>query len=88
MLITQMKRIALELSFIIENFGLSQHVKEPTHNKGHIFDLVISKGLNISNVMVLDVALLDHFCVLFDMTVILNARTMSKTFEKRVTTVA
>ena len=51
---------AKELLNILDNFGLSQHVTEPTHNRGHILDLIISKGLNISEVVVNDVALSDH----------------------------
>lgn len=35
---------AEELSYIPDNFGLSQHVTDPTHNKRHILGLIISKG--------------------------------------------
>ncbi len=38
---------------------------EPTHNKGRTPYLIISKGLNISMVVVADVALSDHSCVFF-----------------------
>ena len=34
---------AEELLNILDNFGLSQHVTDPTLNKGHILDLVVSK---------------------------------------------
>ena len=37
-----------------------------SHNRGHILDLVISKGLNICKVLVSDVALSDHNCVFFE----------------------
>ena len=57
-----------ELLNILDNFGLSQHVTSSTHNKGHILDLIISKGLNISEVVVTDIALSDHYCVLFKTT--------------------
>lgn len=40
----------------LKNVDLTQHVKQSTHNLGHILDLLISKGLNISNVYVIDVA--------------------------------
>lgn len=46
---------ATELLSILDNFGLSQHVTHSTHNKGHVLDLVISKGLNIYEVVVTDV---------------------------------
>lgn len=54
-------RCAKELLNILGIFGLSQRVTDPTHNKGHILDLIISKGLNISDVVVTDVALSDHY---------------------------
>ncbi|MEQ2279350.1 hypothetical protein AMECASPLE_008521 [Ameca splendens] len=36
------------------------------HKWGHILDLTITKGLNISKVSVTDVALSDHFSVIFE----------------------
>ena len=54
-----------ELCCVLDNFGLTQHVTQPTHNRGHILDLVISKGLNISKVLVSDIALSDPYCVFF-----------------------
>lgn len=59
---------AREFLNILDTFGLSQHVSVPTHNRGHILDLVISKGLNISEVTVNDVALSDHYCIMFKIT--------------------
>ena len=53
-------RSAKELCYVLEHFGLSQHVNQPTHNKGHTLDLLISKGLDISNLSVSDVGLSDH----------------------------
>ena len=41
-------RGAKELFCVLDSYGLTQHVTEPTHNKGHSLDLIISKGLNIS----------------------------------------
>ncbi|XP_029902284.1 uncharacterized protein LOC115355565 [Myripristis murdjan] len=63
---------AKELLNILDNFGLSQHVTESTHNRGHILDLIISKGLNIYEIVVNDVALSDHYCVSFKMTTSAN----------------
>ena len=42
--------------------GLCQHVTEPTHIKGHILDIVVSKhtGTSISSVHVLDPCLCDR----------------------------
>lgn len=57
---------ANELLNILDSLGLSQHGTEPTHNnKGHTLDLIISKGLQISEVGVGDVALSDHYSVFF-----------------------
>ena len=61
---------AKELNAVLETFGLTQHVSGPTHSRGHTLDLLITKGVNISNVNVVDVALSDHFCVFFDLSVI------------------
>ncbi|RJG14928.1 hypothetical protein D4A39_16755 [Alcanivorax profundi] len=43
-------RNAKELCAVLETFGLTQHVSEPTHSRGHTLDLLITKGVNISNV--------------------------------------
>ena len=51
-------------------FGLEQHVKYPTHNKGHILDHVISRPsdiLSVSNVTI-GSQMSDHFTVLFDIS--------------------
>jgi len=62
-------RGAKELFCVIDNFGLTQHVKGPTHNRGHTLDLIVSKGLNISKVVVTDVALSDHSCDFFESSI-------------------
>ena len=75
---------AKELFYILDNFELSQHVTEPTHNKGHILDLIISKGLNISEVVVTDVAFSDHYCVFFKMAISADTREITtKVIRKR-----
>ena len=66
-----------ELCCDLDNFALTQQGTQPTHNMGHILDLVISKVLCISKVLVSDVALSDHYCVFFesDITVYTNGQT-------------
>lgn len=54
---------------ILDNFKLLQHAKDSTHNIGHTLNVVISKGLHVSEVVVADVSLSDHYCVLFDITI-------------------
>ncbi len=38
---------SMEFSVLLDSFSLSQHMSEPTHNRGHTLDLIISKGLVI-----------------------------------------
>ena len=73
---------AKELSVLLDVFGLQQHVKHPTHNRGHILDLIITKGLNISNVIVTDIALSDHSCIFFDVSTSPVIQNISETTAK------
>ena len=74
---------AKEFSSVLDMFGLWQHVTEPTHLRGHTLDLVISKGVDISSVVVIDLALSDHFCILFDLLITQNVQTTSFSVKKR-----
>ena len=74
---------AKELSALLDTFGLFQHVKGPTHTRGHTLDLVIAKGVNISSVDVKDLALSDHFCVFFDLQIIPNVQLTSVSVKRR-----
>ena len=74
---------AKELSALLDVFGLQQHVKHPTHNRGHILDLIFTKGLNIFNVIVTDIALSDHSCIFFDMSISPVTQILSETITKR-----
>ncbi len=56
-----------EIITVLNTFDLSQHV--PTHNHGRTLDLLISRGLNISSIVMKDVALSDHFCIFFDILI-------------------
>ena len=53
--------------FILESFNLTQVVKEPTHSKGHILDLVLSNGLSPDNLTIKDICVSDHKAVLFNL---------------------
>ena len=75
-----------ELCCVLDNFGLTQHVTQPTHNRGHILDLVISKGLNISKVLVSDVALSDHYCVFFESDISVHTNVQTQVVSKRYIT--
>jgi len=75
---------AKEFSSVLDMFGLWQHVTEPTHLRGHTLDLVISKGVvDISSVVVIDLALSDHFCILSDLLITQNVQTTSFSVKKR-----
>ena len=79
-------RVTKELCCVFESYGLTQHVTQPTHNKGHTLDLIISKGLNISKVVVTDVALSDHSCVFFNGTISVPKSVQTKLIRKRYIT--
>ncbi len=74
---------AKELCSLLDTFGLFQHVKGPTHARGHTLDLVISRGVDISSVDIKDLALSDHFCVFFDLQIIPNTQLTSVSIRKR-----
>lgn len=74
---------AIELSAILETFSLTQHVTGPTHIRGHTLDLIITKGVNLSNVNVADVAMSDHFCVFFDLSLIPKRVAASTVVQRR-----
>ena len=61
-------------------------VTESTHNKRHTLDLIISKGLNISKVVVTDVALSDHSCVFFESAISMHTNVQTKVITKRCIT--
>ncbi len=58
-----------EIITVLNTFDLIQHVHGPTHNRGQTLDLLISRGLNISSIVIKDVALSDHFCIFFNILI-------------------
>ncbi|KAL2099393.1 hypothetical protein ACEWY4_005873 [Coilia grayii] len=50
----------------LDGFGLYHYVTEATHQLGNTLDLVISQAANINNISVSDIAISDHYCVLFE----------------------
>ncbi len=48
-----------------------------------IVDLVISRGLNISSIVIKDVALSDHFCIFFDILISVTTESRSVSVRKR-----
>ncbi len=47
-------------------FGLTQHVKEPTHRNGHTLDLVLSSDVLVADLKVCPLTPSDHFFVSFE----------------------
>ncbi len=70
-----------EIITVLNTFDLIQHVHGPTHNRGHTLDLLISRGLNISSIVIKDVALSDHFCIFFD--ILISVTTESRSVSVR-----
>ncbi len=58
-----------EMITVLNTFDLIQHVHGPTHNRGHTLDLLISRGQNISSIVIKDVELSDHVCIFFDILI-------------------
>ena len=58
----------VKLEEIITNYNMKQWVSSPTHRLGHILDLIITpdSGLVLSNVVVNDISLSDHFLIHFN----------------------
>lgn len=72
-------------SAVLDTFGLSQHVKGPTHIQGHTLDLVISKDVDILSIYIKDLAISDHFCVFFELQIIPKVPTTSVSIKKSFT---
>ncbi len=72
-----------EIITVLNTFDLIQHVHGPTHNRGHTLDLLISRGLNISSIVIKDVALSDHFCIFFDILISVTTESRSVSIRKR-----
>lgn len=64
----------------------TQHVTQPTHNRGHTLDLVITHGLSTSVSSVVDLAVSDHYCVFFNITGSIQRETSVRTVRRRYLT--
>lgn len=73
---------------LIDGLGFSQHVKEKTHKHGHILDLVISYGVEISDIKTVpqNPLLTDHSLVTFQFFIDNSVLQKEKTiFKRRIT---
>lgn len=53
-------------SSVLDSFGLQQHIDFPTHNKGHILDLICCSGLTPLNCTASDLPIYDHKLISFN----------------------
>ncbi|XP_051275853.1 uncharacterized protein LOC127374500 [Dicentrarchus labrax] len=58
-------------------YNLEQHVREPTHRAGHTLDLVLTRNVEISDLVVRDDGISDHYTVYF------NAKPVSKESQEK-----
>lgn len=58
--------LSRELLSLLDCLGFTQHVNAPSHNRGHILDLVITTSLSV-NLLALDLTISDHLAVLFNL---------------------
>ncbi|KAL7369618.1 hypothetical protein ABVT39_003721 [Epinephelus coioides] len=63
-----------------------QHVTQPTHNRGHTLDLVITYGLSTGVSSIVDLAVSDHYCVYFNITSFSHQEAPVITVRKRYLT--
>lgn len=63
--------------YIYSYMDFIQHITQPTHNRGHTLDLVITHGLSASAVV--DLAVSDHYCVFFDINGFIQRETSVRT---------
>lgn len=59
------KPLVKQFSDLVDSFNLIQSVCDATHRHGHTLDLVLSWGLSVSNVCVVDNCISDHSSVIF-----------------------
>ena len=74
---------ATEFLSLLDCFNFTQHVKSPTHTKGHTLDLVCSTGTTPSHLQCLDLAVSDHLAVLCTVPVTLPRQRTKRTIQYR-----
>ncbi|XP_074522673.1 uncharacterized protein LOC141787880 [Halichoeres trimaculatus] len=75
--------MAKEFLNLLNYLDFNQHVTQPSHERGHILDLVLSYGLSASVSSVVDLAVSDHYCVFFNITSFIQQETSVRTVRKR-----
>ena len=62
-------KASVEFMDLLESMDFVQHVSEPTHNRGHTLDLLITKGITTTVKSVRFLTLSDHFCIFFTVNI-------------------
>ncbi|XP_036072698.1 uncharacterized protein LOC118600080, partial [Oryzias melastigma] len=78
--------VANEFLNLLHCMDFIQHAAQPTHNRGHTLNLVITHGLSCSVSSVVDVGLSDHYCVYFNITSFMQREAPVRTVRKRYIT--
>lgn len=60
------KHIVKHVMSLIDSHNFLQCVSSPTHNLGHMLDLILSSGLSLHSCEVFDAGISDHCSVLFE----------------------
>ena len=68
---------------LLECLGITQYVNFPTHNKGHILDLVCCTGVTPFNLTDAEFPISDHKSVLFEVNVPLSKTRALRTITFR-----
>lgn len=74
---------ANEFMSLLECFNFSQHVRGPTHNRGHTLDLVCSTGTPPTDLQCLDLAVSDHHAIAFSVPASLSRQRPKRTITFR-----
>lgn len=59
--------LSQEFGKLIDAFNLSQWIKDSTHAQGHTLDLVLSYGLDVTNIVISSFMISDHKPILFSL---------------------
>uniref|UniRef100_A0A8C5BDZ8 Reverse transcriptase domain-containing protein n=1 Tax=Gadus morhua TaxID=8049 RepID=A0A8C5BDZ8_GADMO len=74
---------ANDFTSLLDCLGITQHVNLPTHNKGHILDLICCTDITPTNLDVIDFPISDHKAVLFDIHTQLHKTKEQRTISFR-----
>ena len=77
---------ATEFFNLLNYLDFKQHITQPTHNRGHTLDLIITYGLSTGVSSVVDLAVSDHYCVFFNISSFIQQEVPVRTVRMRYLT--